>query len=126
MMRNIIIEHKEVAIVCEESGPINLSYNVLLTTSEANIVVKPIVPTVIVKSTLTYIDYGKIDHLVEIYHHRKREVLVVLTTIVKSTEPIVGTKTQLVKLRKIPLGYPYIIGSNIEHRYGKCPRKIEV
>jgi hypothetical protein len=36
---NILIEHKEVIIVCEESGLINLSYNALLTTLETNIVV---------------------------------------------------------------------------------------
>jgi hypothetical protein len=33
---NTLIEHKEVVIICEESGPINLSYNVILTTQEAN------------------------------------------------------------------------------------------
>jgi hypothetical protein len=36
MKRNTLIEHKEVTIVCEESGPISLSYNALLTTPEAN------------------------------------------------------------------------------------------
>jgi hypothetical protein len=34
MKRNTLIEHKEVTIVCEKSGPINFSYNVLLTTPE--------------------------------------------------------------------------------------------
>jgi hypothetical protein len=53
MKRNTLIEHKEVAIVCEESGLVSLSYNVLLITPEANVVVKPIVPTITVKSTLT-------------------------------------------------------------------------
>ncbi len=33
----------EAIVVCEESGPISLSYNALLTTPEVNIVIKPIV-----------------------------------------------------------------------------------
>jgi hypothetical protein len=37
MKRKTLIEHKEVVIVCEESGPISMSYNVLLTTLEANV-----------------------------------------------------------------------------------------
>jgi hypothetical protein len=36
MKRNTLIEHKEVVIICEESGPISMSYNVLLTTLEVN------------------------------------------------------------------------------------------
>jgi hypothetical protein len=43
MRKDTLIEHKKTIIVCEEIGPINLSYNVLLTTLEANIVVKPII-----------------------------------------------------------------------------------
>jgi hypothetical protein len=50
MKWNTLTEHKEAAIICEESGPINLSYNVLLTTPKANIVVKPIVHVVIPNS----------------------------------------------------------------------------
>jgi hypothetical protein len=43
--RNLLIEHKEATIICEESGPISLNYNAVLTTLEANVVVKPVVPT---------------------------------------------------------------------------------
>jgi hypothetical protein len=32
MKRNTLIEYKKVAIVCEESEPVSLNYNVLLTT----------------------------------------------------------------------------------------------
>jgi hypothetical protein len=32
MKRDTLIEHKEAIVVCEESGPISLSYDVLLTT----------------------------------------------------------------------------------------------
>jgi hypothetical protein len=53
MNKDTLIEHKEVAIVCEEIGHVGLSYNVILTTLEANLVVKPIVPTIIAKSSLT-------------------------------------------------------------------------
>jgi hypothetical protein len=32
MKRDTLIEHKEAIVVCEESGPISLNYNALLTT----------------------------------------------------------------------------------------------
>jgi hypothetical protein len=54
---------KEVTIVCEESGPISLSYDALLTTPKVNIVTKPVVLVVTcVKSTSTCINCGKIGH----------------------------------------------------------------
>jgi hypothetical protein len=43
MKQDTLIEHKEATIVCEESGLVSLSYNVLLAIPKANIVVKPIV-----------------------------------------------------------------------------------
>jgi len=60
MRRHTLIEHKETTIVCEESGPISFSYNILLTTQETNVVVKPIVLIITAKSTLTYTNCGKI------------------------------------------------------------------
>jgi hypothetical protein len=113
MKRNILIEHKEVVVVCEENGSISLNYNVLLTTPNANSVVKPVVPTITTKSTITYINCGKTSHSMETCHNRKREVLVVPTTIIKFIKPIVRTKTQLVKLGKILVHYPCIICSSI-------------
>ncbi len=87
MNRDTLIEHKEVVIVCEESGPISLSYNVLLTTPKANIIAKLIVPIVIAKSTSTYTNHGKISHTLKTYHNKKREeVLVVPITTIKSTK----------------------------------------
>jgi hypothetical protein len=83
MKRNTLIKYKEVVVVCEESGPINLSYIVLLTTPEANVLVKPIVLIIIVKSTLTCTSCGKTNHSVETCHNRKREVQVVPTVTVK-------------------------------------------
>jgi len=38
------MEHKKATIVCEESGPISLSYNILLTTSKTNRITKHVVP----------------------------------------------------------------------------------
>jgi len=85
MKRNILIEHKEVVIVCEESGPISMNYNALLTTPKANVKIKPIVLAMTTKSTLTCTNYGKISHLVETCHNIKKKVLVVPIAIVKST-----------------------------------------
>jgi hypothetical protein len=62
----------------------------------------------------------------ETCHNRKKKVQVVSTAIVKSTEPIVGIKTQPIKSRKIPIRYPYMIYSSIEHRSRECLRKIEI
>jgi hypothetical protein len=76
--------------------------------------VKPIVPVVITKSTLTCTNCGKINHLMETYHNKKREVPVVPIAIVKSTKPIARTKTQLIKLGKILVHYPYIICFSVE------------
>jgi hypothetical protein len=109
MKGDTLIEHKEAVIICEENGPINLSYNVQLTTLEANIVVKLVIPIVTTKSTLTYTNCGKINHLVKIYHNRKREVPILPTAKIKSTYHVARTKTQLVKSRRIPIRYPYII-----------------
>jgi hypothetical protein len=117
MKRDTLIEHKEV-VVCEENGPVSLSYNVLLTTLEANIVVKPIVPIVTTKSSLTYTNCDKIGHLVETCHNRKRKVPSVPIAIVKSTKPITRTKTQPINLGRIHVCYPYIVCSSEEHRYG--------
>jgi hypothetical protein len=122
MKRNILIEHKEVDVVCEENGPISMSYNVLLTTLEADACVKPIVPIVTAKSTLTCINCGKTNHSVETCHNKKK-VPIVSTATIKSTKPTVGTKTQPFKIH---ICYPYIICSNVEHRSRKRPRKFEV
>jgi len=42
----------EAIVVCEKSGHISLNYNVLLTTQEANIIVKPIVVVVTTKPSV--------------------------------------------------------------------------
>jgi hypothetical protein len=68
---NILIKHIETTIVCEESGHVSLSYNDLLITPEVNVVFKHVVPTIIVKSTLTYTNCGKISHSMETYMTRK-------------------------------------------------------
>jgi hypothetical protein len=93
MKRDTLIEHKEVVVICEENGPVNLSYNSLLTTPKANTMVKPIVHVVTAKSTLTCTNCGKTCHSLKTYHNRKREVPIVPTTIVKSTKPITKNKS---------------------------------
>ncbi len=103
-----------------------MSYNALLTTLEINIVLKLIVPAITVKLTLTCINCGKTNHLVETCHNRKKKVLVVPTTTFKSTKLVARTKTQLVKSRKIHVHYPCIIYFNVEHRFGECPKKIKI
>ncbi len=40
---------QESHVVCEESGPVNLTYNTLLTTLKTSIVVKHVIPIVIVE-----------------------------------------------------------------------------
>ncbi len=50
MKKNTLNKHNKVVIVCKESGLVSLSYNVLLTTPEANIVTKLVTLVVIVKS----------------------------------------------------------------------------
>jgi metal-sulfur cluster biosynthetic enzyme len=93
-----------------------MSYNVLLTTLEANAGVKLVVPIVTTKSTLTYTNCGKTGHSVETCHNNNREVPVVSTTMVKSTKLVARTKTQLVKSGKIHAHYPCIICFSVEHR----------
>jgi hypothetical protein len=44
MKRDTLIEHKEVVVICEESGHISLNDNALFTTLEVNTLTKPIVP----------------------------------------------------------------------------------
>jgi hypothetical protein len=72
MRRNTLIEHKEVVVVCEESGPISLNYNVLLTTPKTNTIVKHVVHVVTTISTLASTNYGKISHSIETYHNQKK------------------------------------------------------
>jgi len=72
MKRNASIEQKEVVVLCEENGLVSLSYNALLTTPKANIVVKPIIHVIIIKSTLTCTNCGKTNHLVKTCHNKKR------------------------------------------------------
>jgi hypothetical protein len=42
MKQDTLIKHKEAIVICDKSGLVNVSYNVLLTTPKVNIVVKPI------------------------------------------------------------------------------------
>jgi hypothetical protein len=66
-----LIEHKKVVIICEENGPVSLKYNILLTMPKANVIAKLIVLIVIAKSIVTYINYGKMCHILETCHNQK-------------------------------------------------------
>ncbi len=72
MERNTLIEHKEAIIVCEESGLVSMSYNVLLTTPKANVGVKPLILAITTKSTLTCTNCGNISHSMETCHNKKK------------------------------------------------------
>ncbi len=102
MKRDTLIEHKEVAIVCEESGHVNLSYNVLLPTPKFNVIVKPTIFVVTTKSTSTCTNSGITSHTLETCRNWKREVPIVPISILKSTKPV-ETKTQLMKPIRIPI-----------------------
>jgi len=49
MMRDTLIKHKEVVVICEESGLIIANYNVLITQLKSKLVTQPIVTYTIVK-----------------------------------------------------------------------------
>jgi len=72
MKRDTLIEHKEVVVVCEESGHVSLSSNVLLTTPKANTIVKLVIPNVTTKLTLTCTNCGKTCHTLETCHNKKK------------------------------------------------------
>jgi hypothetical protein len=71
MKQNTLIGHKETVIICEESGLVSLNYNVLLTTLEVSVVVKPVIIVVIVKSTSTCIKCDRTCHTFEIVITRR-------------------------------------------------------
>jgi hypothetical protein len=97
MKKDTLIEHKETILICEENGHVSLSYNDLLTTLEANIVIEPVVRIAIAKSSLTCTNYGKIGHSLKTYHNREKEVPIVPTATFKSIELVTKTKTQSIK-----------------------------
>jgi hypothetical protein len=67
---------------------------------------------VITKSTLTCTNCSKTCHSLRTCHNKKKNILVVPITTIKSIEPVIKTKTQLVKLGIIHVCYPYIICFN--------------
>jgi hypothetical protein len=46
------MEHKKATIVCEESGPISLNYNILLTMSKTDRIAKHVVPIATTKPSV--------------------------------------------------------------------------
>jgi hypothetical protein len=87
MKRDTLIEHKETIVLCEENGLINLSFNVLLTTQEANIVAKLVILVAITKLALTCSNCGKTCHTFETCHNIKKDVIIILIVVIKSDAP---------------------------------------
>ncbi len=55
MKRDTLMEHKQVVVVCEENGLVNLSYNTLLTTLKTNTTTKHVIPIVIAEPNIQLI-----------------------------------------------------------------------
>jgi hypothetical protein len=90
------------------------------------LVIQPIVTYNIVKQHFTWSKYGKIIHVKETCHNRKREKLVVFVISTKIIELVVGVIAQLFKPSRVPLKYPCITCSIFEHHALNCPRKTKV
>ncbi len=52
LLKRTLMEHKKATIICEESGPISLSQNILLTTSKTNRIAKHVVPIATTKPSV--------------------------------------------------------------------------
>ncbi len=68
-----LIKHKVIVIVYEESGPINVNYNVLPTTPDTNAITKLVVHVVTTKVLYTCINCGKTGHILDTCYKTKRE-----------------------------------------------------
>jgi hypothetical protein len=68
-----LIKHKVINIVYEESGPINVNYNVLPTTLETNVITKLVVHVVTTKALYTCINCGKTGHILDTCYITERE-----------------------------------------------------
>jgi hypothetical protein len=76
MKRDILKEHKKVVIVCEESGPISLSYNILLTMSETDRIAKHVVPIATTKPNVQLITINELVELATNQSIIKEEVYI--------------------------------------------------
>lgn len=74
MKCDTLIKHKKTAIVYEESGPINVNYDVLPTTLETNGITKLVVHVVTTKALYTCINCGKVGHILDTYYITKRKM----------------------------------------------------
>jgi hypothetical protein len=58
-IRDTYIKHKGTAVICENSGSIIASYNVLLTQLDSKLVAQPIISYIVAKQPLTCSNCGK-------------------------------------------------------------------
>jgi hypothetical protein len=102
-------------VICEESGPIILNYNALITQPESKLVAQPIVHYTMAKRPLTYSNYGKIGHAKKTCHNEKREEATILVIPTNFDEPIAKDITRPITLTRVPLRYPCSICYSFEH-----------
>jgi hypothetical protein len=62
MTKYTLIKHKEITMICEESGLVIENYNVLITQPKSKLVAQPIIIYTTARQHLTCSKYGKIDH----------------------------------------------------------------
>jgi hypothetical protein len=67
-----MIKHKEVVVICEESGLIIANYNALIAQLESKLVTQSIVIYTIVKQYLTCSNCGKTCHVKETCHNKNQ------------------------------------------------------
>ncbi len=123
MARDTLIKHKEAIMIYEKNKLVKTNCNTLITHPESKLVAQLVVIYTTIKQQLTYSNCGKIGHVKETYHNKKKEEHVVPSTSTKVDELIVGVITQPIKPTRVPLKYPYIICSNFEHCALDCPKK---
>ncbi len=89
MKKNTLIKHKEVVVICEESGMVIANYNALRTHPKSKLVAQPSVTYITFKQHLTCSNCGKISHAKETCHKIKKENLTVPIVPIKVVELIV-------------------------------------
>jgi hypothetical protein len=126
MARNTLIKHNEVVVICEENGIIIANYNALIIQLESKLVAQPIVTYTTTKQQFICSNCGKTGHAKKTYHNRKLEELVVPVVPTKVVELVAEVTTKLVKQTRVPLRYPCIICSSLEHHAPDYFRKTKV
>jgi hypothetical protein len=126
MIRNTLIKHKEIVVICEESRLVIANHHTLITQPKSKLVAQHVVTYTIARQQLTCSNYGKIGHVEKPRHNKKKEEPTIPIVPIKVIELVAKVFTQPAKLARMPLRYPCIICFNFEHHALNCPRKVEV